>query len=194
MIPAVVERCAGIDVHKKFVVVCVLVGAAHLNPEPKLRKFGTINAFLYQLRDWLLEENCKQVAMESTGPYWRPVFNILEEAGIKVTLANPQQVKNLRVSGEEALRMGLANRLVEPGKALESALEIAHSLAAFPQGCLRADRLSAYEQWSLPLDEARRNELRRGLAVLDSGESRAGASRFAAGAGRHGAFGEAKPN
>ena len=84
------------------------------------------------------------------------------------------------VSGEEALRMGQANRLVEPGKALESALELAHALAAFPQGCLRADRLSAYEQWSLSLDEARRNELRRGLAVLDSGESRAGASRFAA--------------
>lgn len=96
MIPAVVERCAGIDVHKRFVVVCVLVGAAHLNPEPKLRKFGTINAFLYELRDWLLQENCQQVAMESTGPYWRPIFNILEEAGIQVTLANPRQVKSLR--------------------------------------------------------------------------------------------------
>src|SRR3989441_12489776 len=70
------------------------------------------------------------------------------------------------VSGEEALRMGLANRLVEPGKALESAIELAHSLAAFPQGCLRADRLSAYAQWSLSLDQARRNELRGGLAVL----------------------------
>ncbi len=75
---------------------CVLVGAAHLNPEPQMRKFGTINALLYELRDWLLEENCKQVAMESTGPYWRPIFNILEEAGFQVTLANPQQVKNLR--------------------------------------------------------------------------------------------------
>jgi transposase len=96
MIPAVIERCAGIDVHKRFVTVCVLVGAAHLNPEPKIRKFGTINALLYQLRDWLLQENCKQVAMESTGPYWRPIFNILEEAGLEVTLANPQQVKNLR--------------------------------------------------------------------------------------------------
>lgn len=96
MIAAVVERCAGIDVHKRFVTVCVLVGAAHLNPEPKLRKFGTINALLYELRDWLVQEDCKQVAMESTGPYWRPIFNILEEAGFKVTLANPQQVKNLR--------------------------------------------------------------------------------------------------
>lgn len=96
MIPAVVERCAGIDVHKKFVTVCVLMGAAHLNPEPKLRRFGTCNAELWQLRDWLKQEDCRQVAMESTGPYWKPVFNVLEEAGFAVTLANPQQVKNLR--------------------------------------------------------------------------------------------------
>lgn len=96
MIPAVVERCAGIDVHKKFVMVCVLAGAAHLNPEPKVRRFGTCNAELWQLRDWLLQENCLRVAMESTGPYWRPVFNVLEEAGFEVILANPQQVKNLR--------------------------------------------------------------------------------------------------
>jgi transposase len=96
MIPAVVECCAGIDVHKKFVTVCVLVGAAHLNPEPRVRRFGTCNGELYQLRDWLMQEKCLQVAMESTGPYWRPVFNVLEEAGLEVTLANPQQVKNLR--------------------------------------------------------------------------------------------------
>src|SRR5205807_9120279 len=97
------------------------------------------------------------------------------------------------VSGEEALRMGLANRVVEPGSALDAALELAHSLAAFPQGCLRADRLSAYEQWSMPWDQARRNELRRGSAVLASGESTAGAARFSAGAGRHGSFADAKP-
>ena len=96
MIPAVVERCAGIDVHKKFVTVCVLVGPAHLEPEPQRRRFGTCNAELWQLRDWLLEKKCQKVAMESTGPYWRPVFNVLEEAGLEVVLANPQQVKNLR--------------------------------------------------------------------------------------------------
>lgn len=96
MIPAVVERCAGIDVHKKFVTVCVLTGAAHLEPEPKRRRFGTCNAELCELRDWLLAEKCQKVAMESTGPYWRPVFNVLEEAGLEVVLANPQQVKNLR--------------------------------------------------------------------------------------------------
>jgi len=96
MIPAVVERCAGIDVHKRFVTVCVLVGAAHIEPKPQRRRFGTCNAELWQLRDWLLEEKCQKVAMESTGPYWRPVFNVLEEAGLEVVLANPQQVKNLR--------------------------------------------------------------------------------------------------
>ncbi len=96
MIPAVLERCAGIDVHKRFVTVCVLIGAAHLNPEPKVRRYGTCNADLRQLRDWLKQENCWQVAMESTGPYWKPVFNVLEEAGFEVILANPQQVKNLR--------------------------------------------------------------------------------------------------
>lgn len=96
MIPAVMERCAGIDVHKKFVMVCVLTGAANMNPEPKIRRFGTNNAQLGQLRDWLKELNCMDVVMESTGPYWKPVFNVLEESGCKTTLANPQQVKNLR--------------------------------------------------------------------------------------------------
>ena len=90
------------------------------------------------------------------------------------------------VSGEEALQMGLVNRLVDPGKSLPVALELAHELAAFPQYGLRADRLSVFEQWSLPWDEARRNELKHGLRVLASGESRAGAQRFASGEGKHG--------
>ena len=92
------------------------------------------------------------------------------------------------VSGEEAKTMGLANRLTEPGNALETALELARDLDRYPQRCLRSDRLSAYEQWTLPLAEALTNETRRGRAVIDSGETRAGASRFAAGAGRHGDF------
>ncbi len=90
------------------------------------------------------------------------------------------------VSGEEAFAMGLANRLVEPGKALEAALELAGRIATPPQRCLRSDRLSAYEQWSLPLAEALRNEFRRGMQVVGSGETAEGAARFAAGAGRHG--------
>jgi enoyl-CoA hydratase/carnithine racemase len=90
------------------------------------------------------------------------------------------------VSGDEALRMGLANRLVERGHALEAALELARELAALPQTCLRSDRLSSYEQWSLTTPDAIRNEFRRGLSVIESGETVAGARRFASGQGRHG--------
>jgi enoyl-CoA hydratase len=92
------------------------------------------------------------------------------------------------VSSEEALQIGLVNRLVEPGKALEASLELAQTLAAFPQHGLRADRMSVYEQWSLSWEDARRNELKRGLQVLASGESRAGAQRFTSGEGKHGRF------
>jgi enoyl-CoA hydratase len=92
------------------------------------------------------------------------------------------------VSGEEAFRMGLANRLTEPGAALTEARELAARLAAFPQLCMRSDRLSAYEQAPLNLADAICNEYRHGIATIHSGETVAGARRFAAGAGRHGKF------
>jgi len=92
------------------------------------------------------------------------------------------------VSGEEALRMGLANRLVEPGAALAEACSLAAQIARFPQRCLRNDRLSAHEQWSLDLPRALANETRLGMQVIASGEPRAGAARFADGEGRHGRF------
>jgi enoyl-CoA hydratase len=91
------------------------------------------------------------------------------------------------VSGDEALRMGLANRLVEKGDARRAAIALATELAALPQVCLRHDRLSSYEQWSLDLDAAMQNEYLHALESLASGEATAGASRFSAGAGRHGA-------
>jgi enoyl-CoA hydratase len=91
------------------------------------------------------------------------------------------------VSGDEAMRMGLANRVVEPGDARAAAVALAHELAALPQTCLREDRLSSYEQWSLPLVDAITNEYVRGMKTIRSGETQAGAQRFATGAGRHGA-------
>lgn len=93
------------------------------------------------------------------------------------------------VSGEEARTMGLANRIVPSGGALAAAKELGLQLAAFPQRCPRSDRLSALEQWDLEFDAALANETRRGLEVINSGETREGAARFAAGAGRHGSFG-----
>jgi enoyl-CoA hydratase len=91
------------------------------------------------------------------------------------------------IDGAEAERIGLVNRVVEPGQALAAAIDLARELAALPQVCMRNDRLSALEQWDLDEDAAMRNEAARGRATIESGETRDGASRFAAGAGRHGA-------
>lgn len=82
------------------------------------------------------------------------------------------------VFGEEAARMGLANRLCEPGQALETAKALAASLSAFPQTCLREDRLSSYEQWSMPADAALANEFEHGMRVLAGPEFLAGVRRF----------------
>jgi enoyl-CoA hydratase len=90
------------------------------------------------------------------------------------------------VSGQEALMMGLANRIVPKGKALQAALALAGDLARFPQQCLRYDRLSSYEQWPLSIEEGLRNETRWGIKTIQSGEAQAGARRFVDGHGRHG--------
>ena len=92
------------------------------------------------------------------------------------------------VAAAEAHAIGLANRVVPSGQALQAALALAAELAAFPQTCLRNDRLSLLEQWHLSEADALHNELQRGLATLASGENLAGAERFAQGAGRHGRF------
>jgi len=90
------------------------------------------------------------------------------------------------VGAEEALSFGLVNRVVDDGQALGAAIALAGEIAAFPQRCLRADRASAIAQWDLPLAEALRQEGAGGFAVV-AAEGLAGAARFAAGAGRHGA-------
>jgi enoyl-CoA hydratase len=92
------------------------------------------------------------------------------------------------VGAEEALQMGLCNRVCETGQAVHTALELARSLAEFPQRCMRADRTSSYEQWDLPLERALLEESRLGLAVIGSGETVQGATRFLEGKGRHGRF------
>lgn len=92
MICAAVERCAGIDVGKRFLAVCVMCGSLPEEPSVERRRFGTNRAELERLRQWLAEEQVTHVVMESTGSYWKPVFNVLEDS-VKVLLANAQQVK-----------------------------------------------------------------------------------------------------
>src|SRR4051794_38341197 len=93
------------------------------------------------------------------------------------------------LGGAEALRMGLANRLVPKGESRAQAIQLAKDIARFPQTCMRADRLSALRQWDLEEGDAIANEMRGGLDVIASGETLSGAARFASGIGRHGAFG-----
>jgi enoyl-CoA hydratase len=90
------------------------------------------------------------------------------------------------VTGEEAERIGLVNRVVDPGRALASAIDLAEQLAALPQTCMRNDRLSAIEQWDHGWQAAILNEFRLGMATIASGEAAVGAASFADGKGRHG--------
>jgi enoyl-CoA hydratase len=92
------------------------------------------------------------------------------------------------VDAHEAHAMGLANRVVPKGEALNAALELARQLSSFPQLCLRNDRRSALEQWSLDWDEAAAFEVKVGMETLRSGSAVEGATRFASGQGRGGAF------
>ena len=92
------------------------------------------------------------------------------------------------VSGQEALRMGLANRLVAPGEALEAAMALAREIASRPQAALRSDRLNSYEQWSMPLDEALGAEYRHGVATIETGQLVGGLERYASGGWRRGDF------
>jgi enoyl-CoA hydratase len=91
------------------------------------------------------------------------------------------------VEAQEALAIGLANRVVPVGEARAAAEALAHEIARFPQLCMRGDRRSAYEQHDLTLGDALANELRHGIAALER-EALPGAARFAAGEGRGGAF------
>ncbi len=92
MIPAVVTHCAGIDIGKRVLAVCLMVGPADAEPKVEVREFSTFTADLEAMKEWLLQAGCTHVVMESTGPYWKPVFNVLE-GNLAVCLANAEDVK-----------------------------------------------------------------------------------------------------
>ena len=94
----VYRRCAGLDIHRDTVVACIRIRVASGKHEEKKETFRTFTADLKRLAEWLHEHKVKQVAMESTGVYWIPVWNILEPAscGLELLLVNPQTVRALR--------------------------------------------------------------------------------------------------
>lgn len=95
MLPVVLSVCCGLDVHKKSVSACLLRTGASGETIKKLRTFGTTTPQLRLLADWLREQGCQHVAMESTGVYWKPVYNLLEGVCQQVLLVNAQHVKNV---------------------------------------------------------------------------------------------------
>ena len=125
----VYERCCGIDVHKKMIVACLRVGRKH-----ETKEFGTSTEDLRKMADWLMENHCQMAAMESTGSYWKPVYNVLEALGVETIVVNAHHIKN--VPGRktdvkdaewiaELLQHGLVNASFIPGRAQRELREIA---------------------------------------------------------------------
>jgi transposase len=91
----VLPVCCGIDVHKNTLTACLLTTGASGKPVQDVRTFRTTTGAIQELARWLLDAKCPTVALESTGVYWKPVFNVLEPAGLEVVLCNAQHVKNV---------------------------------------------------------------------------------------------------
>ena len=95
IINPILKNCGGCDVHKSMVMNCILTGDFNEQPRKEIRDFGTMTKEIQEMADWFLDNNVYDVAMESTGVYWKPIYNILESRGIKVTLVNARHIKNL---------------------------------------------------------------------------------------------------
>jgi transposase len=92
MMEVVYPRCCGLDLHKKLVVACLIVPGVDGTPHKEIRTFGTVTDQLLSLADWLAEVGCTHVAMESTGVYWKPVYNLLE-GEFALLLVNARHMK-----------------------------------------------------------------------------------------------------
>ena len=88
--------CCGVDVHKSFFIATIITTTSDIQPNYSRKRFSTFNNDILRFADWLKENNCNDVCMESTGKYWIPVFNILESKNINVTIANPKWVKAVK--------------------------------------------------------------------------------------------------
>jgi len=135
------QRCAGLDVHKETVVACSMLTANSRKPSKQIRTFATTTVGLLALSDWLKGQGVTDVAMESTGVYWRPVFNILE-GDFKIILVNAQHMK--AVPGRKTdtldcqwiatlLRLGLLKASFIPPKAIRDLRDLVRSRKSLVQ-------------------------------------------------------------
>ena len=102
----VYQTCCGVDVHKSFLVATIIQTTSGVEPSYQKKRFSTFNNSILQFKHWLIENQCRDVCMESTGKYWIPVFNLLEDE-INVTIANPKWVKAVK-GNKDASRLRAA--------------------------------------------------------------------------------------
>ena len=94
------EVCCELDVHKEMIAACLLSGSLGTEPKEEVREFSTLLSGLEEMREWLKANNCRDIAMESTGVYWFPIYNVLEAGAeedfkFNITVANPYHMKNV---------------------------------------------------------------------------------------------------
>jgi len=95
------QTCCGVDVHKSFLVATIIKTTSGVEPTYQKKRFSTFNNSILEFKQWLIENECRDICMESTGKYWVPVFNLLEE-DINVTIANPKWVKAVKGNKDDA--------------------------------------------------------------------------------------------
>lgn len=97
----VYQTCCGVDVHKSFLVATIIKTTSAIQPSYHKKRFSTFNKSILEFKQWLLDNSCLDVCMESTGKYWVPVFNLLEDE-INVTIANPKWVKAVKGNKDDS--------------------------------------------------------------------------------------------
>ena len=120
------QTCCGVDVHKSFLVATIIKTTGSIEPSYQKKRFSTFNNSILEFKQWLLDNDCHDVCMESTGKYWIPVFNLLEDE-INVTIANPKWVKAVKGNKDDAkdskwigdlFRLGLVKGSYIPSKSI----------------------------------------------------------------------------
>lgn len=102
-------RCSGLDVHKRFLVACLSIVQTNGQRHKELRQFSTMSNEILALKEWLKASGCRQIAMESTGVYWKPIFHLLEDE-FEIVLVNAQHMKAVAFPKNGCERCGMDRR------------------------------------------------------------------------------------
>ena len=145
------KTCCGVDVHKSFLVATIIKTTSGIEPSYQKKRFSTFNNSILEFKQWLIENECRDICMESTGKYWVPVFNLLEE-DINVTIANPKWVKAVKGNKDDTkdskwigdlFRLGLVKGSYIPGKPVRILRE--YTRYRYKLVCCRSSEKNRYQ-------------------------------------------------